>query len=310
MERRELFAMDTVMTLTAYGPGTGPALDAAAAELDRLDAALSCAKADSALSQLNAAGGGDLSPDLQALLPRALEISQITGGAFDMSLLPLSEAWGFYGDTPALPSPSVRRAAMALCGYEKLQLEEDRLSFAQPGMGIDLGGIGKGYAAERLLELLKEQGVSSAILSLGGNVQTLGLKPDGSLWRVAVQDPFDPEGYAGILSCGETAVVTSGDYQRYFEQDGRRYHHILDRETGFPAESGLASVTVVSQDPVLADGLSTALFVMGLEEACAFWRANSEDFQAVLITQAGEIFVTAGLEDTFTSQKSFQVVTV
>ncbi len=304
----ELFAMDTVMHLTAYGPQAESALGSAASELDRLDAALSVTRQDSSLAVLNASGGGSLSPELAQLLPQALEISRMTGGAFDPTLLPLSQAWGFYGDAPAIPEPAQLSAALALCGYEKLALEQDTLQFGQPNMGLDLGGIAKGYAAGQLSSLLKAQGVTSAVLSLGGNVQTVGTKPDGSLWQIAVQDPFDSNAYAGILRCGECAVVTSGAYQRYFEENGRRYHHILDRETGYPAESGLASVTIVCADPVLADGFSTALFVMGLAEASAFWQENSSSFQAILITSSGDIFVTAGLADSFSAPSGFEVI--
>ncbi len=305
---RQLFSMDTVMTLTAYGKGADAALDAAAAEIDRLNSSLSVTHSASAVYALNEQGGGSLSPELAGLLSRALEICQMTGGAFDISLLPLSRLWGFYGENPAVPSDEALSAALACSGYEKLTLSQDSLRFSADGMGIDLGGIAKGYTAAALLELLKQQGVESAILSLGGNVQTLGSKPDGSPWTIAIQDPFDPNAYIATLRCGETAVVTSGAYQRNFEENGILYHHILDPETGRPAESGLASVTIVSPDAVLADGLSTALFVMGPDRAADFWRSHSTEFQAVLIASDGSISITAGLEGSFQYSGSYEVI--
>ena len=163
--------------------------------------------------------------------------------------------------------------------------------------GIDLGGIAKGYTSERALSELEDAGVSSAIVSLGGNVGALGLKPDGSRWTVAIQDP-EGDGYIATLELGEDGekiyAITSGGYQRYFEQDGTRYHHILDPKTGAPAETDLLSVTIVSQDGTLADGLSTALFVKGFDEAVEFWREYHTQFGMVLVTEDG-LFATEEL---------------
>ena len=138
------------------------------------------------------------------------------------------------------------------------------------------------------------------MVSLGGNVQVLGIKTDGSKWRVAVQNPEDTENYLGVLETQDRAVITSGGYERYFEQDGKTYQHILDPKTGYPADSGLTSVTIVSVDGTLADGLSTSLFVMGKEKAVAYWRAHSEEFDAILVEKDGTVSVTENIADQFT----------
>ena len=173
------------------------------------------------------------------------------------------------------------------------------------GFALDLGGIGKGYAAGRCKEILKAHGVTSALLSLGGNVSALGSKPDGTAWTVAIEDP-DGGDYLGTVQIADQCVVTSGGYQRYFEQDGVRYWHILDPETGKPARSGMKSVTIVSADDTLADALSTALFVMGPERAAEFWRVHRAEFGAVWLTEDGRLFVTEGL--TLTTEREYEVV--
>ena len=168
------------------------------------------------------------------------------------------------------------------------------------GVEIDLGSVAKGFTGDVLTGLLKEYGVESAMLDLGGNIQTVGLKPDGSLWRVGVQDP-DGDGILGVVEAAELAVITSGGYERYFEQDGVRYWHIIDPDTGAPARSGLASVTVAGESGAVCDALSTALFVMGRESAVAFWRQYRDElrFELVLVDDDGSVTVTAGLEDSF-----------
>jgi thiamine biosynthesis lipoprotein len=165
-------------------------------------------------------------------------------------------------------------------------------------MAIDLGAIAKGYTADKVSALLAEYGVTSALVSLGGNITAIGTKPGGPSWRVAVRNPDDPESYLCILSISDQTVSTSGGYERYFEQDGVVYHHILDPLTGSPARSGLKSVSVVSSSGTVADALSTALFVLGEDAALTLWRA-CDDFDAVLVREDGTVLVTEGLESRF-----------
>ncbi|MDO5132387.1 MAG: FAD:protein FMN transferase [Eubacteriales bacterium] len=182
------------------------------------------------------------------------------------------------------------------------------LRFGLPGMEIDLGGIAKGYTGNRVMEIFKEHGISHGLISLGGNVQALGSKEDGSAWRVAIQNPESGQGYLGILDIKDKAVITSGGYERYFEQDGVRYHHIIDPRTGYPADSGLLSATIVSEDGTLADGLSTSLFIMGKEEAEKYWRVHPDLFDYILEDADGTLYVTEGAADLLTTDAKTVII--
>lgn len=291
---REIFAMDTVMRLTAYGPQGQEAVDAAVEEIYRLDALLSASSPSSEVSRLNEAGGGPLTKDTASLLRSSLSVWEATGGLFECTIYPLMELWGFSTGEYRVPSQEELQAALPLADSSLLRLQGDSLAVA-PGQRLDFGGIAKGYAAGRVMEIFSAHGVRSGLVSLGGSIQTLGTKPDGSLWRIGIQDPDAArETFLAVLEVRDLAVVTSGGYERFFEQDGETYIHILDPRTGRPAESDLLSVTVLSPDGVLADALSTALFIMGREEALAFWRESSLEFQLVLLTEDRELYVTEG----------------
>lgn len=289
--RAELFAMDTLMQLTVWGEEA--ALDSVKTELRRLEALLSVTDEDSEIFRLNRDGRAVLSESTVSLLRDAAALSRETGGAFDPTVYPLVLAWGFTGEKQAVPADAARADALSRVGTEHLHLSGDTLT-VDAGTQLDLGGIAKGFAAEHCAALLRAQDVTAALLSLGGNVQTVGDKPDGSAWAVGIADPNEPStAIARLEFHGEKALVTSGGYQRYFEHNGTRYHHILNPKTGFPAESGLASVTVIADSGTRADAYSTALFVMGLEDAVEFWRAQS-DFEAVFILNDGTLRATEG----------------
>lgn len=292
---REIFAMDTLMTIRVWGDENDVA--AAVSEINRLDAMLSVTNEDSDVYALNHHTEPRLRYDTCLLIDSAIEVSRRTGGAFDPTVYPLVELWGFTKDTQEVPSQDEIDDALAFVGADRAfdrweyTLDWNALS---NGARLDLGGIAKGYTAQKVVDLLQSRGVKTAFLSLGGNVQTLGSKPDGAQWVVGIANPDNPsQAIACLRFIGSMAIVTSGGYQRYFEENGVRYHHILDPKTGYPADSGLASVTVLAHDGALADGLSTALFVMGMDKATDLWRA-SDDFEAVFLTQDGTIFATAG----------------
>ena len=290
-QEAEFFAMDTLMSVKLWG-GEAATSDVSA-EINRLEALLSVTRETSVLSQLNAAGSAELSADTTSLLTQALALSERTDGAFDPTVYPLVEAWGFPSKEYRVPNRTELDSLLSCVGTEHVHFDGATVTL-DGGTRLDLGGIAKGYAAQCCAELLKEKGVDAAILSLGGNVQTIGSKPDGSAWIVGIADPADPSQAIAVLTFeGSMALVTSGAYQRYFEEDGVIYHHILDPQTGLPADSGLLSVTVLADDGTLADGLSTALFVMGLEEGTRFWR-ESNDFEAVFLTSEGRILATEG----------------
>ncbi len=211
-------------------------------------------------------------------------------------MYPVVRAWGFTTGDYRIPDEEELAALLERVDYTRAALEGDTLTLPE-GMELDLGAVAKGYTGDQLMELFAENGVTSAIVELGGNVQALGAKPDGSPWLVAVQAP-DGTGYAGTLEIVDKAAVTSGGYQRYFEQDGETYWHIMDPATGAPARSGAVSVTIVADRGVQADGLSTALFIMGRDRAADYWR-DHPDFDFIIMDEDGTVTVTEGLEDTF-----------
>ena len=272
--QKTVFAMDTVMDLQLWGSDASQAADALSSLFAELDGTWSATKTNSVTSQLNSREGVSLNEAQKNLLEKAEALSQRTGGAFNPKLLSVSKAWGFYEKEHRIPTENEITAALGESNW-------------------DLGAALKGYAGDQAVKLLEGQNVDRAILNLGGNIQTYGQKADKTPWQIGIQHPRNTN-YIGIVSVvGTCAVVTSGDYQRYFEENGVRYHHIMNPETGYPADSGLSSVTVICKDGLTADALSTALFVMGLAESISFWR-NSDDFEAVFITTEGTVYATEG----------------
>jgi len=299
--------MDTVMDLTAYGKNGADGIAAAEKEINRIDALLSVGNTDSEIAQLDAAQTTTVSGETAALINRALAVSKMTDGAYDCTVYPLVSAWGFFSGDYRVPDASEIEELLADVGWEKVSVDGTTVTMPS-GTQIDLGGIGKGYASAQAKKALQDAGVTSAIVSLGGNISALGQKPDGSNWTVAIQDPADTSTYFGLLEVADKCVITSGGYQRYFEQDGKTYWHILDPATGYPADSGIISATVVSTDDVLSDGLSTALFVMGLDKAEALWRENTDAFDMILMTSDRNVYITSGISDDFSTDLSFEVV--
>lgn len=302
----DVFAMDTYMTLTAYGENAQEAVEAGIAEIQRLDDLLSTGKDTSEVAQINANGGGVLSEDTDYLVKRALDIYQSTNGAFDISIYPVMQLWGFTTGNFAVPSESDLAAKLALVDAGKIILSEEngQTSISLPeGMEIDLGGIAKGYTSGRVMDVMKSYGIKSAVINLGGNAHVLGNKTDGSQWKVGIQDPEDENGYLGGVSVTDKAIITSGGYERYFvdKDTGVKYHHIIDPKTGYSANNGLISVTIVSADSTLADGLSTSLFVLGTEDAITYCEEHcAEDgFDAIMEDEDGKLYITDGIYDDF-----------
>ena len=280
---RDIFAMDTYMTVSAYGDAGEKAVDAAVKEINRLDALLSTGKASSEVSELNASNGGKLSADTNALMDAALDLYESTDHVFDITIYPVMKLWGFTDQNYKVPSEGDLKAALTLVDASTLDYNKEKtVAFTVDGTQIDFGGIAKGYTSATVAQLYKDYGVTSGLVNLGGNVQTVGFKPDGSEWRIGIQDPEDENDMLGVVQTHDAAVITSGGYERNFEEDGVVYHHIIDPVTGYPADSGLISVTIVSEDGTLADGLSTSLFIMGKDKAIEYWKAHSKDFDFVL----------------------------
>ena len=272
-EQTDFWAMDTYMNVKLWGKDATKAMEQIKQMIAELEHVWSPTDDTSFLTALNT-GIADISAQ-QAVLDKALALSGRTGGAFDPQLHSVISLWGFLSETHCVPTGDQIEKALG----QKLW---------------NLGAVLKGYAGQEAANLLETLDVSRGILNLGGNIQTYGQKADGSPWQIAIQNPVggDPVGVISIT--GTASVVTSGDYQRYFEEDGVRYHHILDPETGYPADSGLSSVTVICRDGMTADALSTALYVMGLEQGADFWR-QSDDFEAVWVLSSGKIYATDGV---------------
>ena len=290
------FAMDTMMDFTIYGESG--LINQSESLIASLESLVSVTDADSELYAINQTGSGMLTEEASSLMKQALEICRRTDGALDLSIYPIVRAWGFTTGSYQVPDEAEIQALLPLVDYRKIQYDAATGTVTLPeGMEIDLGSVAKGYAGQLVAQMLRDNGVESALLNLGGNVQTVGAKPDGSPWQIGIKDPQGEDAMM-VLSVEDQAVVTSGGYERYFEQDGQTYWHIMDPSTGHPADSGLISVTIVGDEGVVCDGLSTALFVMGLEKAADLW-AQSGDFEAVFVTASGEVYITEGLRDRF-----------
>lgn len=320
--QKQLFAMDTYMEFTAYGKNSEKAVDAAIEEVQKLDAMLSAENSKSEVYALNEQGNLQATDDLAELILRGKEIYQETDGLFDDTIYPVMKLWGFPTGNYHVPTAAEVQKKLALVDENKVEIQtrdsdekgrdsKEKAKFVTLGADqqIEFGGIAKGYTGQKLAELFQEYGVSSALVSLGGNIQAIGTKPDGSSWKVGIRDPKGgQQDYIGVLSVENQAVVTSGGYERYFEEDGKTYIHIINPRTGYPADGDLLSVTIVSRDGTLADGMSTALYIMGYEKACQFWRQHREEFNVILVTDDGKIHISENLKENFQTECDLEMI--
>ncbi|MGI6269796.1 MAG: FAD:protein FMN transferase [Candidatus Howiella sp.] len=288
------YYFNTVVTLTLYNGGGEAALDSAFALCAEYEVLFSRTDPDSALYALNRASGASVALDseLEAVLRTARAWAEKTGGRFDPTVAPLSDLWDF-GSGGRLPSEKEIASALARVGYEKLVLAEDGVSL-RDGAAVDLGGIAKGYIGDRLRENLMENGVSAGLIDLGGNILCIGGRPGRDAFTVGVKNPQNTAALAAVVEVRDMAVSTSGGYERCFTESGKTYHHILDPTTGYPAESDLASATVICPDGETADVLSTVCFLYGREGALALIE-SLPDAEALLVTTSGEVVCTSGL---------------
>lgn len=294
-----LFAMDTYLNLTAYGENAEAALELAQKRIQELERLWSVTDERSEIYAANHSGGETvtISKDTADLVRYALDMVERTGGALEPTLYPVLTAWGFTTDRFQIPGQEELDRLLEQVNYARVSLRDNTLTVPE-GMQLDLGAVGKGYAADETAAILREHGVNSALLDFGGNILTIGSKPNGSPWRVGVRDP-DSEGNLGVLELNGQGVSVSGGYEKYFiGEDGERYWHILDPTTGAPARSGLVQTAVVSEESKRCDALSTALFVMGLDGAVQYWREH-RDFEMILLAEDRTIYVTEGLSDAF-----------
>lgn len=310
LKRTVLNLLGTTCEITLYAGGPVSALDAAFARIAEIDAAMTINKPDSEVVRVNKAAGlhpVKVSPDVYLVIKRGLAFSVMGNGAFDITVAPLVTLWGIGTTSARVPRPEEIKDTLAFVGYRNLELQEagSAAFLKKPGMGIDLGSIAKGYAADEAARVLGEHGVTGALINLGGNILTIGKKPDGTLWRIGIQNPEEPRGTpVGVVELSSGSVTTAGTYERYFNSGGKRYFHIFDARTGYPAWNGLAAVSIVAGDSISADGYDTVVFTLGLDGGRALVEAARGAIEAVFISEKREIYVTPGLRPRFTLSDS------
>ncbi len=306
MSQRQLFAMDTIMTLSAYGNKAELGLNAAQSVIQSLDTMLDPDVETSVVYAINHADGANtaVSGQVANMLSTAHYVYSKSKGALDITLHPLIKRWGFADGRYYVPLGTEIAEDLSRKCFDQMVLTQFpssgtyAVSFP-PYAEISFAAVAKGCASQNAIDAMRQAGVTSGIVSLGGNVQTLGVKPDGSNWNVGIQDPNNTSSYLGVVSVGETAVVTSGTYQRFFVQNGKTYHHILNPDTGLPVSNGLTSVTILCEDGTMADCLSTAMFVLGQTKALNYWRTVG-DFEMIMVDSDSNIICTKGLIEKFT----------
>ena len=300
-----VFYFDTVVTITVYSDDEN-VLSGLDAECLRYENMLSKTVEGSDVWNINHAKGERVSvnEETRELILTALEFSRLSEGRFDITVEPCVALWDFTSeDRGVLPDADELAAAAEKVDWTKVDVNDEGVLIPE-GMSIDLGAIAKGYISDRIADYFVEKGVESALLNVGGNVRTVGLKPDGSNWRIGIQDPegVRDQSIVGVATLGDNAVVTSGIYERGFILDDVVYHHILDPNTGWSVQNELAGVTIVAKEACTADALSTTVFAMGLEEGTEFIE-NFDGVDAIFVTRDGDISWTSGLDGLFSPNR-------
>ena len=292
---RSEFALDTLCSVTLYDPADPELLDRAFALIAAEEALLSRTKEGSDVWRVNQAAGETVtvSEDTAELISLGLEYSELSGGVFDITVGRLTELWDF-GGANHVPEETELPPILSSVDYHKLSLKGNEVALSDPEARLELGAVAKGFIADRVAQLLQEEGAKSAVIDLGGNVVTLGTKPDGEEWKIGVQQPFGAERseFIGLIKAeGDLSLVTSGVYERNFERHGVLYHHILDPRTGFPADTDVIGVTVVSHSSARGDALSTVCLLLGMEEGSRLLEADPDVLGAVWVDKDGEVYV-------------------
>lgn len=303
-DEKTLFAMDTVITLKIEKRDDSEAIFAECEEIiTDTEILLSKHFEKSEVSAFNDSEEGiSLSAETLELIKLSLDVSENTGGAFDITCEPLTALWDITSEEPVIPAQSEIDNALSMIGYSKLLPEENSVTKLEPSVRIDLGGVGKGYALGLVVEYLEEKGVKYGTVSFGGNIGIVGTKPDETEWKIGIKNPRNTDNIIGTLALPGGYTAVSGDYERYFISDGVRYHHIIDPATGHPVNNGVQCVAIICDDAALADALSTACFVLGYDKTIELYNKNIYDFEAVFVTDTG-IETTPDIEDELTISK-------
>jgi len=303
------FVLGTVVTVTLYDNGSDELLDKAFARLLEIENLMSANLDASEIGRINLMAGKEavtVSEETYNVIEQALYYGDISKGTFDITMEPVVKLWKIGTDEARVPSENELNQALTKVDYRLVELDEDNKTVFLPeeGMGLDLGGIAKGYAADELVKLLVNEGVSSAMLNLGGNVFAMGSKLDGTDWNIGIQNPFDERNqYFGIASIKDKTVVTSGPYERYFEENGKRYHHIFNTTTGMPVENDIASVSVISNTSIDGDALSTTLFALGVKEGIQLVE-TLDGVECIYVDYDKKVTVSSGLREHFRIEDS------
>ena len=303
--RQTELALGTVCTVSLFDSRDKALLPASFSLISQLENKISKNIPDSEISALNRSAGVSpavLSQPVFQLLTMAQKFSILSEGMFDVTIDPVVELWGIGTDHAAVPAQGRLSHAVSLVDYRKVVLDPAHSSAFLPEkeLAVDLGGIAKGYIADQVKEFLISGGATGGIIDLGGNILAFGRKPDGSDFRIGIQDPFGGRGSSiGVLTMKEGSLVTSGIYERFFEQDGRKYHHIFDVRTGYPVDNSLAGVSIMTQESAAGDALSTAVFALGLEKGMALVE-GMDGVEAIFITRDKEVYISSGIRESFT----------
>ena len=293
------FLMDTLVQMRAHGENAEIAVEESMERIREIENLMSKTIETSDIYRLNNNPETELEIDNQSMnvLKKALEYAELTAGDFDPTIGALVELWGIGTEDAAVPEQAEIEAALANTGYNYLDLADNKAEITKAGVKIDLGGIAKGYAAEEVKKVVQKHNIKHAFVNLGGNVLVIGDKVDGSPWKIGIQDPREGRGSVmAVVDAVDKTIVTSGNYERYFEEDGKLYHHILNPKTGYPAENNLLSVSIISENSFDADALSTAVYVMGLQKGIKFIE-KMENVDVMFITEELDVYLSSGLKE-------------
>lgn len=309
------FLLGTVVQISIYNRQDKTIIDKAFDRISQIESKMTINNAETseiiALNNASEKNEVKLSSDTFYVVEKGKQYSEMSDGKFDITIGPIVKLWNIGTPYAAVPEKNRLEETVGLVDYKKLNLNKESQSakLEKAGMKVDLGAIAKGYAADEAARILRENGVENAIINLGGNIITVGGNPSGAPWRIGIQDPFNPRGdFLGVVSIKDQTVVTSGTYERYFEENGKKYHHILDPFTGYPIENNLQSVSIITDKSIDGDGLSTSSLLLGLEEGMKLIE-SLENAEGIFITGDKKVYVSSGLKYNFKVTKSeFEIV--
>ena len=296
--------LGTIINLKAYGRKAEKAIEEAIKRLNNIDDKMSAFKENSEISKINLNAGvvpEKVSKDTYFVVKNSIKYSKVLEGTFDPTIRPLVKLWNIGAEKESIPKKNNIEEALKLVNYNNVILDESNYSIMLKNkkQALDVGGIAKGFAADEVRDIFYKHNIKSALIDLGGNIFALGSKEDNTPWKIGIQNPLKPRGeYVGILSVKDKSVVTSGNYERYFMKDGRRFHHIIDPKTGYPSQSKIISATIISDNSIDGDGLSTGVYIIGVNKALKIIE-GIQGIDAILITEDKEVYITSGIKEIF-----------